>query len=61
MSFRLLEDGTSFRLLEDGTSKRLLEDGSGASSDVLFENLNHAIHLGLKAQTAAGMGGVLVE
>ena len=54
-------------LLESGTPDGyLLEDGSGvlilevAGAEVFIEGL-HRISTGMKAQTAAGMGGALIE
>jgi len=54
-------------LLESGSPDGyLLEDGSGvlileaAGPDTFIEGL-HRISTGIKAQTAAGMGGVLIE
>jgi len=60
MADRYLLEGsaTDGYLLEDGTGVLLLEV---PAADVFFENLVNAITLGMKANTAAQMGGVLIE
>lgn len=45
-------------LMEDGLGVLILEQQAGG--DVFFED-RHPIEQGMKPQTAAGMGGVLVE
>ena len=50
------EDG--FKLvLEDGSGSLLLESSTGVT-DVIYSTL-HRIHVGMVANTAAGLGGVL--
>ena len=57
--YRLLENGTDRRLLENGTDLRILE--TSADADVFIEHDTSDIEQGMKAVSAAGMGGVLVE
>jgi hypothetical protein len=56
----LLENGSDHYLLEDGSGSLRLETDA-APTDVFFENQVDQITLGMKANTAANMGGVLVE
>jgi hypothetical protein len=55
--YLLESSATDGYLLEDGTGVLLLET---PASEVFFEN-RHPIEEGMKPQTAAGMGGVLIE
>ena len=55
----LLEAGTDHYQLEDGSGSYQLETDAGA--EVFVENAVDAITQGIKAQRAAGMGGVLNE
>lgn len=55
----LLEDGSGHYLLEDGSGSYQLEQDA-AATDVFFAN-KQSIAFGMRASTAAELGGVLIE
>lgn len=54
-----MEDGSGHYLLEDGSGSYQLEQDA-AATDVFFAN-KQSIAFGMRASTAAELGGVLIE
>ena len=61
MDHLLLEGGTNRLLLEGSGVDTLLLEQTVAGADVLYQNDLSAIEQGQVAQTAARLGGVLIE